>query len=149
MPGKMATYVSKEKLAAATERLRLRAEAEGEEEEAETGGLNAAELEAEAKVRFIGRFANERRGGEMFVRMRDCGASAVMTGTFYGLEFLKIRVSAPVFTQRFPWLSEQSTRSRAFQRKFLRPTGHRVVDQAMAHRSVERATFSKKIIRLF
>lgn len=33
---------------------------------------------------------------------------AVMTGTFYGLEFLKIRVSAPVFTQRFPWLSERS-----------------------------------------
>ena len=31
-----------------------------------------------------------------------------MTGTFYGLEFLKIRVSAPVFTKRFPWLSEQS-----------------------------------------
>ena len=33
---------------------------------------------------------------------------AMMTGTFYGLEFLKIRVSAPVFTKRFPWLSEQS-----------------------------------------
>ena len=60
VPGKMATYVNEEKLAAATERLRVRAAKEAEGEEAETGGLSAAEAEAEAKVRSIDRLERPR-----------------------------------------------------------------------------------------
>lgn len=58
---------------------------------------------------------------------------AVMTGTFYGLEFLKIRVSAPVFTKRFPWLSEQSIWSRIDQSPQCGVSGRGKLDRLFIH----------------